>query len=150
MKKQKKAKKKTKKKTSSAKKKSSKTAKRKKTAKRTSGKTAKKKTQRKKRTATRKKAPAKSSLAAEASLEEIGTITHYFPHVDAAVIKLMRSSLVEGDKIMIKGHTTDFDQVVKSMQLDHTPIVRASSGQEIGLRVKAKVRQHDVVYKAVS
>lgn len=76
----------------------------------------------------------------------IGKITHYFPHVKAAVIKLS-APLSVGDKIKIKGHTTDFTQVISSMQMDRVDITTAKSGQEIGLLVNSRVRQHDIVSK---
>ncbi len=103
----------------------------------------------KKKTATAKKQPAKkvSSIPSGASLEEVGIITHYFPKVDAAVVKLTKGSLSVGDKIVIKGHTSDFKEKVKSIQLDHVPMQNAEQGMEIGLKVKSKVREHDVVYK---
>ncbi|PIP68585.1 MAG: hypothetical protein CO035_03855 [Candidatus Omnitrophica bacterium CG_4_9_14_0_2_um_filter_42_8] len=109
----------------------------------------------KKRTAVKKpavKAKKKkvTSIPAGASLEEVGVITHYFPKVDAAVVKLTKSGLSIGDKIVIKGHTSDFKEKVNSIQLDHEPIQNAEKNMEIGLKVKAKVREHDVVYKIVS
>jgi putative protease len=76
----------------------------------------------------------------------IGTVTHYFPHVMAAVVKL-KAPLAIGDSIKIKGHTTDFTQNVTSLQINHVPINSAKKGQEIGLLVNSRVRQHDVVYK---
>lgn len=75
-----------------------------------------------------------------------GKITHYFPHVRAAVIKL-KAPLSIGDKIKIKGHTTDFTQTISSMQIDHVVVNSAKIGQEIGLLVNSRVRQHDLVYK---
>jgi putative protease len=76
----------------------------------------------------------------------IGQITHYFPKVRAAVIKL-KAPLTIGDRVKIKGHTTDFQQAVNSMQIDRVPINQAKKGQEIGLLVDSRVRQHDRVYK---
>ncbi|KPK96839.1 MAG: hypothetical protein AMJ95_12120 [Omnitrophica WOR_2 bacterium SM23_72] len=77
----------------------------------------------------------------------MGTVTHYFPHVRAAVIKL-KTPLSVGDSVKIKGHTTDFTQKVTSIQIDHVPISSAKKGDEIGLLVDSRVRQHDIVYKA--
>ncbi len=77
----------------------------------------------------------------------IGIVTHYFPHVRAAVIKL-KAPLSTGGKIRIKGHTTDFVQKITSMQIDRVPINSAKKGQEIGLLVDSRVRQHDLAYKA--
>lgn len=77
----------------------------------------------------------------------IGVVTHYFPHVRAAVIKL-KAPLMVGGSIKIKGHTTDFTQCITSMQINHLPVNQAKKGQEIGLLVDSRVRQHDLVYKA--
>lgn len=77
----------------------------------------------------------------------IGIVTHYFPKVRAAVIKL-KAPLAAGDTIKIKGHTTDFTQKITSMQIDHVPLNSAKKGQEIGLLVNSRVRQNDAVYKA--
>lgn len=79
--------------------------------------------------------------------QPIGKVTHYFPHVKAGVVRVTRGTLVLGDMIHIKGHTTDFKQRVASLQLDHQPIQKAEKGQEVGLQVKSRVRQRDLVYK---
>lgn len=76
----------------------------------------------------------------------IGIVTHYFPKVRAAVVKL-KAPLAAGDRIRIKGHTTDFTQTATSLQIDRVPINSAQKGQEIGLLVESRVRQHDTVYK---
>ena len=93
-----------------------------------------------KRKVTKKKAP-------ELSLEKIGEVTHYFPHVKAAAIMLLKDGLKVGDSIFIKGHTTKFKEKIKSIQLDRVPIQEGRKGQEIGLLVKSRVRQGDNVYK---
>ena len=85
--------------------------------------------------------------ALEASLEKVGEVTHYFPHVNAAAVKLLKSGLKVGDSIYIKGHTTDFKELVQSIQLDRASIPEGKKGQEIGLLVKSRVRQGDKVYK---
>ncbi|MGE5308804.1 MAG: hypothetical protein ACM3OC_06960 [Deltaproteobacteria bacterium] len=76
----------------------------------------------------------------------IGTITHYFPKVRAAVLKL-KIPLAVGEKIRIKGHTTDFSQNVASMQIDHVALPKGKKGDIIGLQVMSRVRRHDVVTK---
>ncbi len=74
----------------------------------------------------------------------IGTVTHYFPKVNAAVIKLAKP-LSAGDVIFIKGITTSFEQKVQSIQIDHVPIQKAKKGDEIGLQVRDRVREGDLV-----
>ncbi|MDP3791364.1 MAG: hypothetical protein Q8R38_04925 [Candidatus Omnitrophota bacterium] len=85
--------------------------------------------------------------APELSLEKIGEVTHYFPHVKAAAVMLLKDGLKVGDNVYIKGHTTDFKEAVKSIQLDHAKIQEGMKGQEIGLLVKSRVRQGDSVYR---
>lgn len=82
--------------------------------------------------------------------KEIGRITHYFPHVKAAVILITTGNIIPGDTLQIKGPTTNFKQKVKSMQIDNVPIQQAKKGQEIGLLVKARVRRSDLVYKFIN
>ena len=94
----------------------------------------------------RKKRVAKTPGIKKPKENIIGLVTHYFPKVRAAVIKL-KKPLTTGDVVKIKGHTTDFKQTVTSMQIDLVPIGQAKKGQEIGLLVDSRVRQHDIVYK---
>ena len=77
----------------------------------------------------------------------IGAVTHYFPKVRAAVIKV-KVPFSTGDTIKIKGHTTDFTQPITSMQIDHVTITTAKKGDEIGLLVNSRVRRNDKVFKA--
>lgn len=81
--------------------------------------------------------------------EEIGVVTHYFTKIEVAVVKIERGSLKVGDKIHIRGHTTDFTQLVESMQVEHEPIQEATPGQSIGLKVVERVREGDKVYKII-
>lgn len=99
------------------------------------------------RKALKRKAGSKPAVKKKTKENIIGVITHYFPHVRAAVIKL-KSPLSVGDSIKIKGHTTDFKQAVTSMQIDRAPVNSAKKGEEIGLLVDSRVRQHDTVTKA--
>jgi translation elongation factor EF-1alpha len=78
--------------------------------------------------------------------EEVGKISDYFAKIGVAAIELT-GSLSVGDTIHIKGHTTDFEQKVDSMQIEHQSVEKANPGDSIGIKVKDRVRQHDVVYK---
>ncbi len=95
-----------------------------------------------------KKTAVKKAAGQLPGYERVGKVTHYFPHVAAAVVVVGKGSLAAGDRILIKGHTTRFEQTVQSMQIDHTPISQAKKGDEIGLQVVQRVREHDAVYKA--
>ncbi|MEM2148018.1 MAG: translation elongation factor-like protein [Candidatus Bathyarchaeia archaeon] len=82
----------------------------------------------------------------EENLVEIGRITHFFPKISVAVVEL-NAPLNVGDRITIKGPTTDFEQIVESMQIEHKNVQRAEAGQSIGLKVAQRVREKDTVYK---
>lgn len=79
-------------------------------------------------------------------LVEVGRITHFFSKIDVAVIEL-KAALSVGDTIAIKGPTTDFEQNVDSMQIEHKNVQRAEAGQSVGMKVMQRVRETDVVYK---
>ncbi len=76
----------------------------------------------------------------------IGKITHYFTNIGVAVIELS-GELKAGDKIHIKGATSDFEQEVDSMQIEHDDVDKAKKGQAIGLKVDQQVREGDEVYR---
>ncbi len=76
--------------------------------------------------------------------KEIGRISHFFPKINVAVIELS-DELSVGDKIIIKGSTTNFEQIVDSMQIEHENVDRANAGQSVGLKVKDRVRENDIV-----
>jgi GTPase len=82
----------------------------------------------------------------EENIVKIGRITHFFSKISVAVIELTES-LTVGDTIVLKGPTTDFDQVVESMQIEHQNVQSAKAGQSIGLKVAQRVRENDMVYK---
>jgi len=65
-----------------------------------------------------------------------------------AIVEL-KAPLSIGDKILIKGATTNFEQKVESMQIEHKDIEQAEAGQIIGLKVNQRARENDKVYKIV-
>ncbi len=76
----------------------------------------------------------------------IGKITHYFAKIKVGIIEL-KKPLKAGETIHVKGATSDFEQKVDSMQVEHEDIKKAKKGDAIGLKVKDKVREGDQVYK---
>jgi len=82
----------------------------------------------------------------EENIVEVGHVTHFFARISVAVVELS-ATLAVGDTILIKGPTTDFEQVVGSMQIEHENIQRAEAGQSIGLKTEQRVREEDIVYK---
>ena len=77
--------------------------------------------------------------------DEIGIVTRYFSKINVAAIKLTKPLKI-GDTIRIEGATTAFEQKVESMQIDRKDINEATSGQEIAIKVKDRVRENDKVF----
>jgi translation elongation factor EF-1alpha len=78
--------------------------------------------------------------------EAIGTVAHYFSHLSVAAVELSQPLRV-GERIHIKGHTTDLVQSVDSMQVEHAPIEEAKPGDDVALHVDDHVREHDKIYR---
>lgn len=87
------------------------------------------------------------AAAGMAGMKPIGKVSHFFGGISVAAIEL-KSELKVGDTILIKGATTDIKQKIESMQIENTPIQVAKKGQIVGMKVKDRVREHDLVYKA--
>jgi len=78
--------------------------------------------------------------------KQIGEVSNYFEHIGVAAIKLS-APLKTGDEIEIKGGEVDVVQKVGSMQIQHKAVDKAKKGDEIGLKVKEKVRKGYKVFK---
>ena len=79
--------------------------------------------------------------------EKIGIVEHFFTHINVAAIKITEGELKVGDTIHIVGAHTDFTQNVDRMEIEKEPIEAAKAGDAIGIKVKERAREHDVVYK---
>lgn len=77
--------------------------------------------------------------------KEVGEVSTFFSQVNVAAIKLS-DKLKVGDRIHIKGYTTDFEQTIDSIQVERKPLKEAKKGDHIGIKVKEKVRPNDKVY----
>jgi translation elongation factor EF-1alpha len=76
----------------------------------------------------------------------IGTVVGYFARIGVAAIRITNGELKVGDRIRIKGHSSDVEETVESMQVEHENVDTAIPGMDVGLKVKDRVRQHDLVY----
>jgi len=78
--------------------------------------------------------------------ERIGIVSHYFSKIGVAAV-VLEGELALGDTIHIKGHTTDFAQKIESIQIENKNVEHAKKGDDVAIKVKEHVREHDVVYK---
>ncbi len=78
--------------------------------------------------------------------QAVGTVTHYFGHLQVAAVTLTRA-LKLGDRIHILGHTTDVEQTVDSMEVEHEKVESAGPGDDVALAVADHVRENDTIYR---
>lgn len=78
----------------------------------------------------------------------IGTVTHYYSHLNVAVLQLI-DRLKVGETIHIFGHTTDFTQVVASMEVNHHRVVVVEPGEDVAVKMVEPVHVHDTIYRVM-
>lgn len=81
----------------------------------------------------------------EGSEKEVGHISNFFEKIFVAGVEVTATIKV-GDNLHFKGATTDFTQVIDSMQIEHQNVAEAHAGNSIGIKVREKVRKGDKVF----
>lgn len=81
--------------------------------------------------------------------QPVGIVTHYYGKPHVAVIKLS-AEVNQGDVLRFHGHTTEFQQAVGSMEVEHGHVETAGPGAEVAIQVDERVREHDQVFKVES
>ena len=75
----------------------------------------------------------------------VGRVIHYWTRLGVAGVELTKPLKLD-DWVRFRGTTTDFQQRVTSMQLDHKFVNQADAGQAVGILVADRVRVGDAVY----
>jgi putative protease len=79
--------------------------------------------------------------------EKIGIVEHFFTNLNVAAIKITDGELQIGDTIHFVGAHTDVIQQIDRMEINRAPVQIAKTGDAIGIKIKDKVHEHDIVYK---
>ena len=79
--------------------------------------------------------------------EEVGIVDHWFGHLNVAGVRITNGSIKPGDTLHFKGHTTDFQETIGSVQLEHEDVPEGKAGDDVGIKISQKVRPHDKVFK---
>lgn len=79
--------------------------------------------------------------------EKVGRVEKFFAKPSVAAIEVAAGILRIGDKLHFKGHTTDFEETVTSMQVENQPVEEARPGDLVGIQVKERVRENDTVFR---
>jgi hypothetical protein len=74
-----------------------------------------------------------------------GRVRNYYKKINVASIEVI-STLKAGDLIHIKGHFTDFDQEISSLEIGHSPVKEAHAGQIAGIKMDCYVRKNDLIF----
>ena len=82
--------------------------------------------------------------------EEVGKVTNFYVKISVAAIEVTAGIIRIGDTLHFKGLTTDFQDTVASMEIERQPVDEARPGDEIGIKVKERVRENNKVYKVMS
>ena len=80
--------------------------------------------------------------------DAIGTVTHYFSGLMVAAVTL-RAPLSVDERIHIRGHTSNWEQTVGSMQVDHQSVTSAGPGDDVAIKVDGHVRDGDLIFREV-
>jgi translation initiation factor IF-2 len=75
-----------------------------------------------------------------------GRVRNYYKKLNVASIEVT-DSLKVGDRLHIKGHFTDFDQEIYSIEIGHTQVKEAAKGQTAGIKIDYYVRKNDLLYR---
>jgi hypothetical protein len=88
--------------------------------------------------------PPKPGVIAPVNGVLLGFVEDYFAKI--GVIALTLKSIAVGQKMQVLGHTTNFEQTVGSMQIDHAPVTQAGANDSVGIKVNDRARAGDHVY----
>ncbi len=80
---------------------------------------------------------------------KIGVVAHYYSNIGVGIIKIEADGLKAGDTLHFKGHTSDFQQTIDSLQIEHKEVPEAKVGDMVGVKVNEHVREHDEVFKVI-
>ena len=78
--------------------------------------------------------------------EAIGSVIHWYGRLSVAGVRLT-APLAVGERIHIRGHTTDLVETVSSMEIEHTKVERAGPGDDVAVAVEGHVHDHDLIFR---
>jgi translation initiation factor IF-2 len=79
--------------------------------------------------------------------EQVAVIVKFFPKPSVAALQITKGVIKVGDVLRYQGHTTDFTEEIKTMEIDNQAVEEAKAGELVGIKVKERVRENDKVFK---
>src|SRR2546425_7582043 len=81
--------------------------------------------------------------------KKVGEVFHFYTKIGVAAIRVTNDGIAIGDTVQIQGPSTNLEQTVEALQIEHALVSRAGPGQEVGMKVRDRVREKDFVYKLI-
>jgi putative protease len=81
--------------------------------------------------------------------DQVGVVVNFYAKPCVAAVKVTHGMIKTGDLLKYKGATTDFTEVVSSIEIDNQPVEIAKEGDLVGVKVKERVRENDNVFKVI-
>src|SRR5437899_9358766 len=81
--------------------------------------------------------------------KKVGEVFHFYTKIGVAAIRVTDDGIAIGDTVQIQGPSTNLEQTVEALQIEHAVVSRAGPGQEVGMKVRDRVREKDFVYKLI-
>src|SRR2546426_2002833 len=81
--------------------------------------------------------------------KKVGEVFHFYTKIGVAAIRVTDDGIAIGDTVQIQGPSTNLEQTVDALQIEHAVVSRAGPGQEVGMKVRDRVREKDFVYKLI-
>ena len=81
--------------------------------------------------------------------KKVGEVFHFYTKIGVAAIRVTDDGIAIGDTVQIQGPSTNLEQTVEALQIEHALVARAGPGQEVGMKVRDRVREKDFVYKLI-
>jgi putative protease len=75
----------------------------------------------------------------------LGYVEDYFAKIGVIALTL-KLPLAVGQRIQVLGHTTNLEQAIDSMQIDHAAVMQAAAKSAVGIKVIGRARRGDHVY----
>ena len=79
--------------------------------------------------------------------EQVAVIVKFFSKPSVAALQITKGVIKVGDVLRYQGHTTDFTEEIKTMEIDNQAVEEAKAGELVGIKVKERVRENDKVFK---
>src|SRR5437773_10965965 len=79
--------------------------------------------------------------------KKVGEVFHFYGKIGVAAIRLTDDGIANGGTVQIQGPSTDLEQTVDTLQIDHAGVARSGPGQEVGMKDRDRVREQDFGYK---